>query len=125
MDQCTHEMRGNRWLQIIQACERRPTYQSKTEWLRENGVPESSYYNQLRRLRSELSTQIKQSLPLEQKPAETSFVELPPDMLHSTSVSNVEGDSIQLKIGSSEIIISDSISDEFLTRILKAVRYVG
>ena len=65
MDQCTHEMRGNRWLQIIQACERRPTYQSKTEWLRENGVPESSYYNQLRRLRSELSTQIKQSLPLD------------------------------------------------------------
>ncbi len=44
MDQITHDVRRNSWLNIIQQCQARPEYITVKQWLIDNGIKDKAYY---------------------------------------------------------------------------------
>ncbi len=53
MDQITHSVRRQQWLDIITACQSRPEDTTAKQWLKDNGVKEKAYYYWLRKFRKE------------------------------------------------------------------------
>ena len=54
MDQSTHDVRRNNWLNIIEQCQQRPENMTVKQWLADNGIKEKSYYYWLRKFRKEV-----------------------------------------------------------------------
>ena len=53
MDKCTHEVRKQRWKNIIGQCLQRPEGMTAKQWLDENNICEQTYYHWLKRIRQE------------------------------------------------------------------------
>lgn len=53
MDKCTHEVRKQRWKNIINQCMQRPQGMTVKQWLDENNICEQTYYHWLKRIRQE------------------------------------------------------------------------
>ena len=53
MDKCTHEVRKQRWKNIIGQCLQRPEGMTVKQWLNENNICEQTYYHWLKRIRQE------------------------------------------------------------------------
>lgn len=53
MDKCTHEVRKQRWKNIIDQCLQRPEGMTVKQWLDENNICEQTYYHWLKRIRQE------------------------------------------------------------------------
>lgn len=53
MDQSTHEVRRNNWMNIINQCQNRPANMTAKQWLADNGISDKSYYYWLRKIRLE------------------------------------------------------------------------
>ena len=53
MDKCTHEVRKQRWKNIINQCLQRPEGMTVKQWLDENNICEQTYYHWLKRIRQE------------------------------------------------------------------------
>ena len=125
MDQVTNSLRRANWLRIVQECHNRPSHMSAKQWLKENDISAKSYYYWQRKFRTEAATQIEQQtdrvLPSVLPSADVTFMELPLKTIPSPSAST----AARIRMGDSEIELSEEISDEFLLRILKAVRYAG
>lgn len=51
MDKCTHEVRKQRWKNIIGQCLQRPEGMTVKQWLDENNICEQTYYHWLKRIR--------------------------------------------------------------------------
>ena len=51
MDKCTHEVRKQRWKNIINQCLQRPEGMTVKQWLDENNICEQTYYHWLKRIR--------------------------------------------------------------------------
>ena len=49
MDQITHNVRRNQWLNIVNACQSRTDNSTVREWLKANGIAYKSYYYWLRK----------------------------------------------------------------------------
>ena len=125
MDQITHEVRAENWRKIIQACHERPAGMSAKQWLSEHNVVEKTYYYWQRKFRAEAYTQMKQSIPMEQKPAEITFAELTPPALQTVGTNEHIMPEAVIHIGAASIEINSSTSDQLIARILKAANYAG
>jgi len=121
MDQSTHDVRRNNWLNIITACQQRPADVSAKQWLTENGVKEKAYYYWLRKFRREVSEQT--NLPTVTAPAEISFAEIPIPV--SAPVKSVENSCTVAVIhaGNSTIEVSNAISESLLRVLLREVTH--
>ena len=118
-------VRHQRWAEIIKACESRPVGMSVARWCRENNIKESTYYSRLHRVKEAFLETIEPTFsdnsmiesrslnPVIQ--TEPTFVEL-----HAPTVSNYPP-AMVISCGNAKVEINESISDEFLTRVFKAV----
>ena len=84
MDQSTHEIRRNNWMNIINQCQNRPANMTAKQWLADNGISDKSYYYWLRKIRLEAYEQL--NVPAVTQSTEVSFAEipLPPSEDHSS-----------------------------------------
>lgn len=121
MDQSTHDVRRNNWLNIITACQQRPADVSAKQWLTENGVKEKAYYYWLRKFRREVSEQTH--LPTVTAPAEISFAEIAIPV--SAPVKSVESSCTAAVIhaGNSTIEVPNAISESLLRVLLREVTH--
>lgn len=127
MDQLTHNVRRANWLNIIKQCQERPANVTVRQWLKDNDIKEKSYYYWLRKFRKESYDQMQLPAATE-KPAEISFVEFAAptsekvvstqDSLNSTTTAVIRHGAITLEI-------SNAISEEVLSLLLKEVIHAG
>ena len=127
MDSLTHNVRRANWLNIINQCQERPANITVRQWLKDNDIKEKSYYYWLRKFRKESYDQMQLPAATEE-PAEISFVEfvaptsekvvLTQDSLHSTTTAVIRHGAITLEI-------SNAISEEVLSLLLKEVIHAG
>ena len=127
MDQLAHNVRRANWLNIIKQCQERPANVTVRQWLKDNDIKEKSYYYWLRKFRKESYDQMQ--LPaVTEEPAEISFVEFAAptsekvvstqDSLNSTTTAVIRHGAITLEI-------SNAISEEVLSLLLKEVIHAG
>ena len=127
MDQLTHNVRRANWLNIIKQCQERPANVTVRQWLKDNDIKEKSYYYWLRKFRKESYDQMQLPAATEE-PAEVSFVEFAAhtsekvvstqDSLNSTTTAVIRHGAITLEI-------SNAISEEVLSLLLKEVIHAG
>ena len=127
MDQLTHNVRRANWLNIIKQCQERPANVTVRQWLKDNDIKEKSYYYWLRKFRKESYDQMQLPAATEE-PAEISFVEVAAptsekvvstqDSLNSTTTAVIRHGAITLEI-------SNAISEEVLSLLLKEVIHAG
>ena len=61
MDKCTHEVRKQRWKNIINQCLQRPEGMTVKQWLDENNICEQTYYHWLKEsVRKRMNLQLLQ-----------------------------------------------------------------
>ena len=80
MDKCTHEVRKQRWKNIIGQCLQRPEGMTVKQWLDENNICEQTYYHWLKRIRQEtyeLATTSTNTAYVKTVPREVTFAEVP------------------------------------------------
>ncbi|MBE5859583.1 MAG: IS66 family insertion sequence element accessory protein TnpB [Butyrivibrio sp.] len=87
MDQITHDVRRNSWLNIVQQCQARPENITVKQWLADNGIKEKAYYYWLRKFRKEAYAQM-QAPAVSSTSSEVAFAEI---QMH------VPGQSIPMK----------------------------
>lgn len=58
MDNTTHQVRLAQWMQIVEACNRRPEGMTAKQWLNDNNISEKRYYYWQRRVRKEVLNKI-------------------------------------------------------------------
>lgn len=127
MDQLTHNVRRANWLNIIKQCQERPANVTVRQWLKDNDIKEKSYYYWLRKFRKESYDQMQLPAATEEL-AEISFVEFAAptsekvvstqDSLNSTTTAVIRHGAITLEI-------SNAISEEVLSLLLKEVIHAG
>lgn len=127
MDQLTHNVRRANWLNIIKQCQERPANVTVRQWLKDNDIKEKSYYYWLRKFRKESYDQMQLPAATEEL-AEVSFVEFAAptsekvvstqDSLNSTTTAVIRHGAITLEI-------SNAISEEVLSLLLKEVIHAG
>ena len=121
MDQLTHDVRRNSWLNIITECQQRPAGVTAKQWLAENGIKEKAYYYWLRKFRREAGEQM--NLPVVTAPAELAFAEI--SIPVSAPVKPVESSNAVAVIRTGSIIleVSNDISESLLRVLLQEVAH--
>mgnify|MGYP004678837409 FL=1 len=126
MDQLTHEVRRNNWMNIINQCQNRPANMTAKQWLADNGISDKSYYYWLRKIRLEAYEQL--NAPAVTQSTEVSFAEipLPTNEDHSSDWSGSASKPVAIiKCGNLSIGLSNDISEELLHRLLKEASHAG
>ena len=126
MDQITHEMRLNNWKQIVEECNRRPQGVTVKQWLSDNGINEKVYYYWLRRVRQAAYDQMKseQTGELTVVPNnKVSYAEI--TLTGNTSSRTLNVPAAVISAGSISIDISEQASEEFLIRLMRAMKHVS
>lgn len=127
MDQLTHNVRRANWLNIIKQCQERPANVTVRQWLKDNDIKEKSYYYWLRKFRKESYDQMQLPAATEE-PAEVSFVEfaaLTSEKVVSTQNSLNSTTTAVIRHGAITLEISNAISEEVLSLLLKEVIHAG
>lgn len=117
MDQITHDVRRQNWLNIITACQRRPSDTTARQWLSDNDIKEKAYYYCLRKFRRE-SAQVNQ-LPAPCAFDDVAFVEMPLSGISSESVNGSTSSPVTIHKNEMTIEISNSLSGQLLTKFEK------
>jgi hypothetical protein len=102
-----------RWMDIIRDC--KASNLTVAQYCELNGLSRPSYYYWFAKIR-------KAALEVQQTADEARFVELSAPTTAATVVA--QETTATIKVGTASIEISESISDEMLLRILKAVSHV-
>ena len=127
MDQITHDVRTAQWAEIVRSCHERPAGQSAKKWLAENGINEKQYYYWQRRIRNLVAGTTGKSLPETRPTGEVTFVEMPAHGEQPVEYPNKavagSGPVALIRAGKLEIELSNDISDELLSKILKVTAY--
>ena len=115
------EIQHQQWLSDIQACNARPKGMTVDEWCRQHGIKKNTYYWRMKALRK-ACLQEMQNVPEKSFPARVpdtpSFVELTPPVSATAGT-----ECVTLKLGSACVEIPETISDDFLRRILEAASH--
>lgn len=110
MDKCTHEVRKQRWKNIIGQCLQRPEGMTVKQWLDENNICEQTYYHWLKRIRQEtyeLATTSTNTAYVKTVPREVTFAEVPlPAMEPAMPSANGFRPDITIQTGSMLIGVS-------------------
>ena len=121
MDQLTHDVRRNSWLNIITECQHRPAGVTAKQWLAENGINEKAYYYWLRKLRRETGEQM--NLPAVTAPTQVSFAEISiPVSAPTKSVENSNTVAV-IHAGNITLEVSNDISKTLLHLLLQEVTH--
>ncbi len=121
MDQLTHNVRRNSWLNIITECQQRPAGVTAKQWLAENGINEKAYYYWLRKLRRETGEQM--NLPAVTAPTQVSFAEISiPVSAPTKSVENSNTVAV-IHAGNITLEVSNDISKTLLHLLLQEVTH--
>ena len=127
MDQLTHNVRRANWLNIINQCQERPANVTIRQWLKDNDIKEKSYYYWLRKFRKESYNQMQ--LPsISEDHSQISFVEFKAPALEkvvSTQDSLKSTTTAVIRHGTITLEISNDISEEVLSLLLKEVIHAG
>jgi putative transposase len=117
MDKITYEMRLMQWTQIIREC--RSSGMSVRDWCIENNVGEKKFYYWQRRVRGEAFESLKKNEIQNQ----TNFVQLP---IHNDSLKTVPSfkPDIVMHIGNNILELSNTVSEELLSKVLKVMSNV-
>lgn len=118
MDQLTHNVRRNSWLNIITECQQRPAGVTAKQWLAENGINEKAYYYWLRKLRREAGEQM--NLSAVTAPTELAFAEIPIPVSAPTKSVECSGAVAVIHAGSITLEVSNDISESLLREVTHA-----
>lgn len=114
----TKQLRYQRWAEEIKACESRPVGMSVAQWCRDNNIKEATYYTHLHKVKECVLDSIpensKQELSLRPETNPT-FVELSMPQFSSNQP------IVTISCGKATVEITETISDEFLIRIMRAI----
>jgi putative transposase len=115
MDKITHEMRLTQWTQVIREC--RSSGVAIRIWCSENNVNEKQFYYWQRRIRAQAFNSLENIKSKEQ----SKFVQLPaPVDSLSLGRSSFSSDMV-LHIGNNIIEISNTVSEELLSKVFKVI----
>ncbi len=125
MDKCTHEVRKQRWKNIINQCMQRPEGMSVKQWLDENNICEQTYYHWLRKIRQEtyeLATTSANTAYVKTMHSEVAFAEVPlPSTKPAALNENGFCPAITIQTGSVLIGVSNAASDALLGKLFEVI----
>lgn len=125
MDKCTHEVRKQRWKNIIGQCLQRPEGMTVKQWLDENNICEQTYYHWLKRIRQEtyaLATASANTACVKTVPGEVTFAEVPlPAMEPVTPSEDGFRPDITIQTGSILIGVSNTASDALFGKLFEVI----
>lgn len=128
MDKITHEVRLAQWTEVVKECQKRPENMSASAWLKQNSIPEKTYYYWQRRVRNEVFNKVASLAPVSKAEVEVSFAEVPAEIIGNPQVAPSTANAIPtpdaiIKTGHMEIQIHNSLSPMLLKSIMEvAVR---
>ena len=126
MDQITHEMRLNGWKRIVEECNNRQQGVTVKQWLLDNDINEKVYYYWLRRVRQAAYDQMKseQTGELTVVPNnKVSYAEI--TLTGNTNTRTLNAPVAVMSAGSISIDISEQASEEFLIRLMRAMKHAS
>lgn len=126
MDQITHEMRLKNWTHVVEECNNRPKDVTVKQWLADNGINEKVYYYWLRRVRQAAYDQMKAEQTGELAVVtnnKVSYAEI--TLTGNTNARALNTPAAVMSIGDISIDISEQASEEFLIKLMRAMKYAG
>jgi hypothetical protein len=114
MDKITHEMRLIQWTPIIRECHN--SNMTVKSWCIENNVNEKQFFYWQRRIREE----VFEALNKTEVHKQSSFVQLPVPASSSKNTSFFTADMI-IHIGNNVLELSNNVSEELLSKVLKVM----
>lgn len=117
MDNITHEMRLMQWAPIVREC--RSSGMTVKSWCLENNINEKQFYYWQRRVREEVYETLKKT-EIQDQP---NFVQLPAPVDPSRNTSVFMADMI-VHIGNNMLELSNNVSEELLSKVLKVISNV-
>lgn len=117
MDKITHEMRLTQWTSIVHEC--RSSGISVRAWCIQNNVNEKQFYYWQRRVRGEVFNSIKKI----ESQSQPNFVQLPAHADLSNNISSFNADMV-IRIGNSILEISNTVSEDLLSKVFKVMSNV-
>ncbi len=114
MDKITHEMRLIQWSPIIREC--RSSSMTVKAWCIENNVNEKQFFYWQRRIREEVFDTINKTVDHKQP----NFVQLSVPIGPSRNTSSFSADMI-VHIGTNVLELSNTVSEELLSKVLKVM----
>lgn len=118
MDTITHKMRLMQWTPIIRECHN--SGMTIKSWCLENSVNEKQFYYWQRRIREEVYNTLETTDSKTQQP---NFIQLPVPADNSRNTSSFEADMI-IHIGNNVLELSNTVSEELLSKVLKVMSNV-
>lgn len=125
MDKITHEIRLNNWKKIVEECNNRPNGTTVKEWLATNGIKEKTYYYWLRRVRRAAYEQIRYQASGELTVPHENQVSYAEITINNTVPAQPAHSAATITIGNTSLGISDQVSEEFLIKLIRAMKYAG
>ncbi|MBQ7614372.1 MAG: helix-turn-helix domain-containing protein [Butyrivibrio sp.] len=126
MDQITHNIRRNNWLEIVRQCLSRPEGMSAKDWLDQNGVNRKTYYYWLRKFRKEAYAELPPA-GKEQASTELSFAEIQlPAPIRSDQSLEVQRNLASvavIKCNGITLEVSNEISESLLHKLIMEVSH--
>ncbi len=126
MDQSTHIVRRNNWLEIIRQCQSRPAGVTAKAWMNQNGICPKTYYYWLRKFRKEAYEMLPPAAK-EQESTELAFAEiqLPVSARAKHPTADHYGmDSVAvIKCNGIILEVSNGISESLLHRLIMEVSH--
>lgn len=117
MDKVTHEMRLMQWTPIIREC--RNSNMTVKAWCVENNVNEKQYYYWQRRVRKDAFDSLKKA----ESKSKPNFVQLPVTADSSMNTSSFKADMV-IHFGNNVLELSNTVSEELLSKVLKVMSNV-
>jgi hypothetical protein len=114
MDKNTHEMRLMHWTPIVNEC--RNSGMSVRAWCIQNNVDEKRYHYWQRRIRADLYDTLIKTEPK----IESNFVQLQEPIEQTKNISSFKPD-IVIHIGNSKLELSNTASEELLSKVLRVM----
>lgn len=126
MDKITHEVRLEQWKHIVEECNKRPSGMPAYKWLADNGIKEKTYYYWLRQIRREVYEQMKSDNPgALTLPSNNSISYAEITITNSVPVNSAHITAATITTGSLNIDITEQASEEFLVRLMRAMKHAG
>ena len=123
MDHITHEIRLANWKSVIEQCQARSKTQSVRQWLKEHDISEKRYYYWQRKIRKEAYSSMLAGLPVSGQETGLSFAEIPVSApVPRTAPSGFNPDAV-IRTEKVTVELSNTISDQLLSRILGGLTY--
>ena len=119
MDKVTRQFRLQQWAEALR--DHKESGLTVMEWCRLHNVSKYQYYYRQRQVRKYAAQQLALQVPETSKPV---FVEVDADMYQKPAQAEQTFPVVSacIRTGNTDILLSDGASEEFLIRIIRAVR---